>query len=217
MTKSLIFILGLCITILTCFGQSTKEVHVPTFADKYSQFVKQLESGQIEINYREFRESFIESEQFKIAARKSNVFDSLKNKMYALMDTKNYPEIINVTKEMLSINYTSMLAHKILRQTYSIVGDTINATKYKSIQFGLLNSIVKSGNGKTCASAWSVVQISEEYFILDMLGVELLKQSTDNSGGVCDKMEVKTEEGDRKIYYFETSKVFEGYKKLGMK
>ena len=90
-------------------------------------------------------------------------------------------------------------------------------SKYKTIQFGLLNSIVKNGDGKTCATAWPVIQIDEEYFILQMLGAALQKQSIDNTGGLCDKMEVKTEEGDKKTYYFETSKVFEGYKKLGLK
>jgi len=49
-----------------------------------------------------------------------------------------------------------------------------------------------------------------------MIGAKLLKQSIDNTGGVCDKMEVQTEEG-RKIYYFEVSKVFEGYKRRGIK
>ena len=76
---------------------------------------------------------------------------------------------------------------------------------------------VKNGDGKTCATAWPVIQIDEEYFILQMLGAALQKQSIDNTGGLCDKMEVKTEEGDKKTYYFETSKVFEGYKKLGLK
>jgi hypothetical protein len=199
------------------YGQTSSEVIVPTFNDKYSEFVKQLELGQTAIDYREFRESFIESEQFKIASQKSKDFDSLKKEMYAQMNKENSQEVINLTKKMLSIDYTSLIAHKILRQTYKIIGDTTNASKYKTIQFGLLNSIVKNGDGKTCATAWPVIQIEEEYFILQMLGADLLKQSTDNTGGVCDKMEVKTEEGDKKTYYFKINKVFEGYKKLGLK
>jgi hypothetical protein len=198
-------------------GQSTNDITVPTFGDKYSEFIKQLEAGQTDINYKEFRESFIESEQFKIASKKSKEFDSLEKEMYSLMNKKSYQEIIGVTKKMLSIDYTSMIAHKILRQTYNIIGDTINAAKYKTIQFGLLNSIVKNGDGKTCATAWPVIQIEEEYFILQMVGADLLKQSMDYTGGVCDKMDVKTEEGGKKTYYFDVSKVFEGYKKLGLK
>jgi hypothetical protein len=216
MTKTTFFLFALFLTV-TLFGQSSNEVIVPTLGDKYSGFIKQLEAGQTDINYKAFRESFIESEQFKIASKKSNEFDSLKKEMYSLMNKKSYQEIISVTKKMLSIDYTSMIAHKILRQTYNIIGDTVNAAKYKTIQFGLLNSIVKNGDGKSCATAWPVIQIEEEYFILQMVSAILLKQGTDYTGGVCDKLEVKTEEGDKKTYYFEISKVFEGYKKLGLK
>ena len=217
MTKTSLFTFTFLLTAFFSFGQTNSEVSIPSFNDKYSEFVKQLESGQIDINYKDFRESFIESDQFKIASKRSTEFDSLKKEMYSLMTKKDYLGIIKVTKEMLSIDYTSMIAHKILRQTYKITGDTISASKYKTIQFGLLNSIVKNGDGKTCATAWPVIQIDEEYFILQMLGAALQKQSIDNTGGLCDKMEVKTEEGDKKTYYFETSKVFEGYKKLGLK
>jgi len=216
MTKT-IFILFSFLLAIASLGQSTNDITVPTFGDKYSEFIKQLEAGQTDINYKEFRESFIESEQFKIASKKSKQFDSLEKEMYSLMNKKSYQEIIGVTKKMLSIDYTSMIAHKILRQTYNIIGDTINAAKYKTIQFGLLNSIVKNGDGKTCATAWPVIQLEEEYFILQMVGADLLKQSMDYTGGVCDKMDVKTEEGGKKTYYFDVSKVFEGYKKLGLK
>jgi hypothetical protein len=117
---------------------------------------------------------------------------------------------------MLSIDYTDMEAHKILRQTYKILGDTVNAKKYHDIEFGLLNSIVKKGDGKTCETGWPVIQIAEEYFILDMLRAKLIKQSVDNTDGLCDKMEVQTAEGP-KIYYFEISKVFGAYNKQGIR
>lgn len=196
---------------ISTIGQTKPEVIIPTFNDKYCNYVKQLENGQTDIDYQDFRFSFIESEQFKIA----NKFDSLKKEMYVQMGKSNYQEIIKITKQMLSIDYTSMIAHKILRQTYKIVGDTINATKYKAIQFGLLNSITRNGDGRTCSSAWPVIQISEEYFILEMIDARVLKQSIDNEGGLCDKMVVKVD-GKKKTYYFETSKVFLGYKKLGL-
>lgn len=203
------------LTTSLTFGQSSAEVEVPKFNDKYSEYVKKLEAGQTDIDFQDFRFSFIESEQFKIASAKSTEFDSLKNEMYTKMDKSEYEEIIKITKRMLSIDYTSITAHKILRQTYKIVGDTANAAKYKTIQFGLLYSIVKKGDGQTCMTAWPVIQLSEEYFILEMVGAELKKQSIDNEGGLCDKMEVKVD-GKKKTYYFETSKVFLGYKKLGL-
>jgi Domain of unknown function (DUF4919) len=188
----------------------------PVFVDSYSAFVKQLESGQTEINYLEFRNSFIESEQFKLASQKQDEFKRLKQEMYKQMKDQKYHDIINTTKAMLSIDYTSMLAHKILQQTYKILGDSANENKYKAIEFGLLKSIVKNGDGKACASAWPVIQIQEEHFVLEMLGAKkLIQQSVDSVGGLCDKMEVEID-GGKSTYYFEISKVFVGYKKLGI-
>jgi hypothetical protein len=195
------------------FGQ---EVAVPNFNDKYSDYVQKLESGATNIDYKSFRFSFIESKQFILAHEQLSILDSLKRDMYDQMSKSDYQKIIKVTKEMLSIDYTSLIAHKILRQTYRIIGDSINAKKYKAIQFGLLRSITDNGNGKSCETAWQVIQIEEEYFILNMLDAKLLKQSICNKKGFYDKLEVNTDEGN-KTYYFETSKVFEGYNKLGMK
>ena len=158
MTKSKLILLTFILTTFYSFGQTTTDVIVPKFNDKYSDFVKQLEIGKTDINYTEFRESFIESEQFKVASKEKKEFDSLKKEMYAQMDKSNSKEVIRITKAMLSIDYTSMLAHKILRQTYKIIGDTLNAKKYKAIQFGLLHSITDNGNGKTCESSRSGAQ-----------------------------------------------------------
>jgi hypothetical protein len=198
----------------TALPQSTANVAIPRYTDDYSKTVRQLEAEQTNINYRDFRDSFLESEQFKVAAEKKPDLDSLRKTMHELMKTAKYPDILEVAKKMLSIDYTDMEVHKVLQQTYKILGDAPNQKKYHDIEFGLLNSIVKNGDGKTCQTAWPVIQITEEYFILDMLGAKLLKQSIDNSGP-CDRMEVQTDEG-KKVYYFEISKVFKGYNERGI-
>lgn len=212
-------------TVLSCLAalvlshracaQNSSTVVVPRYDDKYSKLVKQLEAGQTNINYTEFRESFLESEQFRVVGKQKPDLGTLRQAMHELMKKSKYAEVIDVTKKMLSIDYTDMEAHKILQQTYKILGDTANRNKYHDIEFGLLNSIVKKGDGKTCQTAWPVIQVTEEYFILDMIGAKVLKQSVDNTGGLCDKMEVQTS-GGNKTYYFDISKVVEGYKKRGI-
>jgi len=189
-------------------------VVVPRYHDKYSAFVTGLEAGQTSFNYTEFRESFLESEEFKAASKQIPDLSTLRKEMYDLMRKSKYAEIIDITKKMLSIDYSDMEAHKILHRTYKILGDMPNSKKYHDIEFGLLNSIIRKGDGKTCQTAWPVIQINEEYFILEMLGAKLQKQSIDNTGGACDKMEVQTDQG-KTIYYFEINKVFKGYSKQG--
>ena len=215
--KRILIIIFLLSTFKIFAQEETSKIEIPNFKDEYSNLVSSLENGNTNINYQNFRFSFIESEQFKIANKLSSKIDSLKVEMYNKIEESDYPEIIKITKQILSIDYTDMLSHKILRQTYKILKDEKNEQKYKTIQFGLLKSITNNRNGQTCESGWSVIQVTEEYFILDMLGAKLKSQSIDNTNGICDKMIVQTEEGETKTYYFETSKVFEGYKKLGIK
>jgi hypothetical protein len=196
-------------------AENRSGVVMPGYHDKYSAFVTQLEAGQTNVNYTEFRESFLESEQFKAASKQKPDLSTLRKEIHELMRKSKSAEIIDITKKMLSIDYTDMEAHKILHQTYKILGDAPNSKKYHDIEFGLLNSIIKKGDGKTCQTAWPVIQINEEYFILQMLGAKLQKQSIDNTGGACDKMEVQTDQGKR-VYYFEISMVFKGYNKQGI-
>ena len=191
------------------------DVVVPGYHDKYSAFVTQLEAGQTNVNYTQFRESFLDSEQFKAASKQKPDLGTLRSEMHELMRKSKHSEIVDVAKKMLSIDYTDMEAHKILQQTYKILGDASNQKKYHDIEFGLLNSIVKNGDGKTCRTAWPVIQVTEEYFILNMLGAKVLRQSIDTNGGQCDKMEVQTDRG-KNVYYFEISKVFTGYNKQGI-
>jgi hypothetical protein len=192
------------------FAQDSK-IEIPSFNDKYSKYVGQLESGDININYTDFRNSFLDSKQFR---KKAANYDSLRKLVYTAINNKNYQEVIQLTKAMLSIDYTSMFAHKYLQQTYKILGDTSNQKKYHDIEFGLLNSIVKSGDGKTCETGWHVTQVEEEYFILNMIGAQLENQSVSSGGkNACDKMVAKTAEGEA-TYYFEINKVVETEKKL---
>lgn len=216
MKKSTFIILTMFMTVsMSLFGQSSSEIVVPPFQDTFSDYIKKLEAGETNIDYQDFRFSFLKSEQFTIAQSKLKEFDSLKRQMYVQMNAANHQEVIQITKKLLSIDYTDMKAHKILRQTYKIIGDTANAAKYKTIQFGLMNSILQKGDGRSCETAWPVIQVEEEYFILEMVGAKLMEQTLVEDGGICDKMEFKAE-GKNKTYFFEVSKVFEGYKKLGL-
>lgn len=193
------------------FGQ-TDGIKIPNYNDKYSNYVKQLESGETNINYADFRNSFLQSQQY---SQKSMSYDSLKRETYTAIKNSDYKEVVRLTKAMLSLDYTSMFAHMYLQETYKILGDTSNQTKYHSIEFGLLNSIIKSGDGKTCKTGWHVTQIEEEYFIINMMDAALQSQSINKEGkNMCDKMVVKTENGDIKTYYFEANKVFEMENKM---
>jgi hypothetical protein len=210
-SKKLLLTISFFYLTFLVFGQNSK-IEIPTFNDKYSKYVKQLENGEHDIDYADFRNSFLDSKQF---GKKGMNYDSLKKQVYAEIQNKNYQGVIRLTKALLSIDYTTMFAHKYLQQTYKILGDSLNQRKYHDIEFGLLYSITRSGDGRTCETGWHVIQIEEEYFILSMLGATLQSQSITSAGkNNCDLMVVKTKEGETKSYYFEINKVFEMERKM---
>ena len=193
------------------FGQDT--IKIPNFNDRYCGYVKQLENGKTDIDYVDFRHSFLESKQF--FKKRRIEYDSLVNKIYAVIKSKNYQEVMRLEKALLSIDYTSMFAHAYLQQTYNILGDTVNRNKYHKIEFGLLGSIISSGDGNTCETGWHVTQIEEEYFIINYVGAKLQVQQISHSGkNTCDKMDIKSDEGETKTLYFEANKVFEMERKM---
>jgi len=193
-------------------------IHSQDFESKilnndYSKTVKLLEKGKTDIDYSKFRNDFLFSSQFRIAKEKRNEISKALKKILKNIDKSDYDKVIIEAEKILDIDYTNMKAHKYLRQTYKILNDTINSKKHKKIQFGLLRSILGSNDGKTCDSAWNVIQISEEYFILEMLGVKLLTQQIESGENFCDKMETENDNGDKKIYFFNIEKiVMEGTK-----
>ena len=111
---------------------------------------------------------------------------------------------------MLSLDYTSLYALKFLSQTYGILGDTIKRNQYQEIEIGLLKSIINSGDAKTCETGWHVIKIEEEYFILNVLGIQVKSQSLiHEKKNSCDKMEGKDQKGQDHTFFFEINKVWE--------
>ena len=64
---------------------------------------------------------------------------------------------------------------------------------------GLIDSVLRSGDGRTPETAWIVISVSEEYSILRSFGMRLRKQALTNDR--LDKMEVERD-GETHTLYF---------------
>ena len=208
--KTLLLIVIMFHLSIFVFAQESK-VEIPGFDDKYSNYVKQLENGDLNIDYADFRNSFLDSRQFH---KKGSNYRELQNQLNSELDKNDYQEAMKVAQSLLSIDYTSMFAHYNLHHIYGKLRDLQNQKKHQDIEIGLLNSIIGSGDGKTCETGWHVTQIEEEYYVLGLIGARLQVQSIVKAGkNSCDKMFVKTKDGELTCY-FEANKVFEMERKL---
>lgn len=195
-------------------AQQPVKITVPMFNDAYTKYVKHLEEGNVQgIDFAEFRASYLYSEQFKVASEKSQEYNRLKTLLAEQTEKQKFTDVITTAKQMLSIDYTSLVALRALSNAYAETGDAKNSAKYASIQNGLLQSIITRGNGSTCQTAWPVIQEEEEYFVLETIGAGVVASSIYRTGGVCDEIQAM-KNGKKTNYYFETTRLEEGKKML---
>jgi hypothetical protein len=119
----------------------------------------------------------------------------------------------DAARRIMSIIYIDLDAQKALRQSCKILKDEACASRYHDVEFGLLKSILATGDGRSCTSAWEVVTLEEEYFILRMRGFTLKKQEGPNGSGICDKMVGVGEDGQALSFYFGVMPIFQGYER----
>jgi len=75
---------------------------------------------------------------------------------------------------------------------------------YRSISlfYGLLRSITSTGDGLTPATAFKVIAVPEEYFVIRDIGAKVVAQALVDH---YDKMDLQTEDGRKFTLYFDVS------------
>jgi hypothetical protein len=81
-------------------------------------------------------------------------------------------------------------------------GDVQGHFYHRMVYYGLLTSIVTSGDGKTPQTAYKVISVDEEYTVLNHIGAKLIMQSLVK--GPCDAMDVEFA-GAKSTIYFDVS------------
>jgi hypothetical protein len=69
---------------------------------------------------------------------------------------------------------------------------------HRGMFYGLLGSITSSGDGKSCKTAYYVINVDEEYTVLNYMGAKTLGQSLE---GGCDVLDVELKGKRTKIYF----------------
>lgn len=86
-----LLLLTLLFSSCTCSQAETSNgIVLPNFNDKYSAYVRKLESGKTDIDYRDFRNSFLESRQFEVKGEKQSQYDNLKKEVSAQIEEEYF-------------------------------------------------------------------------------------------------------------------------------
>jgi Domain of unknown function (DUF4919) len=194
-------------------GATASASLVPSDSDEYATFVQRAEAGATDIDFRAMRLAYVKSAAFQRAGAALEQLQALRKEMFSAMNAREAVRVKEAARRIMSVVYIDLEAQKALRQSCKVLKEEACATRYHDLQFGLLKSILATGDGKSCSTAWEVVTLEEEYFILRMVGFTLKTQEGPNGSEICDKMIGVGEDGKGVTFYFGIKPIVQGYQR----
>ena len=189
---------------------------VTSYADEYektcSEILNKVNKGEAAVDYAALRQNCGRTSWY--VQRKQTKIDKIRKEMYAAADVKNYAEVKKLAQSILDLNYLNMTAHRMLSWSLDALGDSVGSKRHLDIELGLLRSIGQSGSGKNCREGKIVIDVEEEYFVMQIMGWKLKRQQTVSDGDItCDLMEVVDPDGNERREYFNVNIVFDNYRR----
>jgi hypothetical protein len=124
-------------------------------------------------------------------------------KIKKLLDSEQYVVATEVIKSVYYKQFHIPLFHYYAFVAWKRSGIEDMAKIHSLYYHKLIESITENGDGKTPETAWTVINVSEEYRVLEYLDMELQSQSLITENGMhFDQMEVTDSTGLKQSLYF---------------
>ncbi len=147
----------------------------------YDDYVALVKAGKVDIDYAAFRLAFTAT------AKYTNATDwtvrELRGAMRKAYEAGDCPTATARAAEILEINYVNIDAHLGTALCHKRDGNAERERLSLAVFRGLVISVLKSGDGKSPATAYVVISVDEEYAAMQALGVKLERQLLVQEGG----------------------------------
>lgn len=193
-------LITLCLAGTSRAAENGQSIVLPQDGDTFSQLVARAQAGDASVDFAALRLAWIESGERKRALRTD--LKPFKADIRAGVEQNDPAAVAAAARRLLSVDYIDLDGHKYLRQACELLKDQACAERHHFVEFGLLNSITHSGDGKTCGTGWQAVSIDEEYFVLRMAGFQRDRQALIKGPPICDLLEATDKDGNHRSFYF---------------
>ncbi|MCP4583795.1 MAG: DUF4919 domain-containing protein [candidate division Zixibacteria bacterium] len=152
---------------------------------KYYSMLDKVLNGNMDIDFTEFRMLYTETPDY-------NPYDNEKfAQMTNAYQCKDYTKAIEIANRILKDNYPNIQAHRIGELAHYRINDMIKYSYHGKLAHKLLESINKSGDGRTTESAFKVISTAEEYAYMECWPMKVKKQHLIQANNkYFDKLEV---------------------------
>ncbi|MGB4101974.1 MAG: DUF4919 domain-containing protein [Alphaproteobacteria bacterium] len=174
----------------------------------FMKLVSIAESDNKKVNFNHLRRSFLFDNVFQRVWVLKPEIDALRQEMIYAAQANDHVKVRVTSRLLLTVKYPDIQAHKLLAAACVAAGWRGCAEHHNLIYLGLLNSVVKDGDGKTCATAWKVFSVDEENAILETMRMRRMRHEyVILNNKQCDEVRVSDSGGTERNFYFDISEM----------
>lgn len=186
----------------------------PKQIGKYSDLLERLQAADMTIDFSELRQSYIQSDEYK--PYRDDILEN-QTKMQKALKKGDFAKARTAAESILNKDYLNLEAHLICQICSDSLGDVGRAQFHGWVLDGLLDAILASGDGLTQATAYHVLTVSEEYAVLDVLGLRSEQQSLEHGddGSSYDVFRAKDKSsGEKREIFFDITPMMAALDKM---
>jgi hypothetical protein len=162
----------------------------PKPKSEYAVLLERLRAGDSSIDFRRLRTSFMESPEYE--AGRGLDLDREKKAALVALNAKDFRTAAQLAGQVLDARFVDLDCHFVKYLAHAELKETEKSKFHKMVFTRLLKSITDSGDGRAMATAYHVISVAEEYALMRVFHMVLIKQRlVRDAGHAYDAMEVK--------------------------
>jgi hypothetical protein len=171
---------------------------------RYETLLAKVKQGDLTIDFAAFRLAYTKTKDF------SGYGGLDRRAAFEALNKNDFAKALQLAEKELEKNFVDINAHYIALIANRETGQAEKAERHRTLFLKLLESIEKSGNGKTPETAYVVISTAEEYVLLSYQGYQVTSQALiREKGHTYDKMSVVNPKTNEKAeFYFQIDAFF---------
>jgi hypothetical protein len=125
-------------------------------------------------DFQELRTAYAQSEDYAPYVHDTEHLEALR----AALHGDDLPAALDAIEGLLDHNYLDIEAHMAADYIYTRLNDEENSVYHRTFARGLIDAILDTGSGRDFATAFAVLNVTEEYTVLRVLGFRPAGQRT---------------------------------------
>lgn len=188
-----------CLSFLLVAVSITAQAQEPG-KQKYEALLERVKAGDATVSFKDLRMAYTESPEYAPYGGDTETRKS----MLSALTGKDYDKALEYAGKILKQKYVDITAHLVSNIAYNELKNAERAKYHHGVVEGLVQSILRSGDGKTLETAFVVIATDEEYALFNILRLKAVSQSLvhdkDHSYDRMDAVDLKTNQ--KTTFYF---------------